>query len=142
MASITRRVNRGIPGNLRSQRWDTAFDRNDSNLPVASGDIFEVADSLGRPARNLLVEVTGGAGTSVHLRLNPRVQTFPRRGENEGFFNTHHLLVASGQTFIDTSIRPIVLDPGDSLSLREELPIREIEVATISGSPTFTVLVT
>lgn len=134
MASITKIVNGQIPSALRSQNWQTNLDSNDDGNPITEGDIFEIQASLGRVAKNLQIEMLGGA-TSASFRVNPYVTIFPRRPANEfapgsDFYD----FVASGLTYQDTSVSAMILDAGETWELEGELPVRAVEVVTMSGN--------
>ena len=134
MATITKRVNRGVKPLKRYQSWDSSTDRDDDGNAISEGDIFEIEDSLGRSASTIVIKTT--ASGSCSFRINPVITVYPRREGGEfGYTTSSYDLVASGREFNDTSMGPIVVEANESFSLAKgEMEISHLEVVTMSGN--------
>ena len=123
MSKITKKVDRAIPPNQRTQTF--AFVDG-----ISEGDVLMVADSLGHPAKIVEIESTGG----MQVRLNVYHTIYPRRDGNDLMFTSQMPNLALGQEIKTTSNARIYIDAGSTLTLDDGLPISDIELLTVTGN--------
>ena len=69
MATITKKVDKGVEPVKRYQFWLSSEDADDGTV-ITAGDIFMIEDSIGRPASYVRIETA--AGTDLQIRLNSK----------------------------------------------------------------------
>jgi len=138
MASITKRVNRGIEGNKRYQYWASS-ETDDAGGAIGTGDVFMIEDSLGRPANTIMIRTTGI--TSLSIRFNSKMVTYPKRThEDDGIWPTPDL--ANPATWYDSSMTAIPISANSVWALDNTLPISDITIVEYTaGSGSFTLFV-
>jgi len=127
MADITKKVDRGIPGNERY----IVFNETE----VSGGDIFLVDQSLGRPAGYCMIEADAALVFSFNVyrtviprRLSPPFNSLDGDGRPNLALATS--MFVSGQE--------LALASGESFELDNDLQIRDIHIVSAAG--TYTVL--
>ena len=130
MTDITKKVHRLVPPNERTQTFTQA--------DGGAGDVFMIKDSLGHPARKLLVE----ADDTMSVRINVYQNIFPLHNEFEDIhvWAPGRLNLASGIRVKDNEGVEIGIDAGDTLELDNDVPVNDIELLTVSGDFTITVM--
>lgn len=121
MADITKKVDRGIPPTTRTQN----FTQNDA----VEGDILMIRESLGRPARKVLIE----ADADMAVRFNVYRKIYPFR-DGRDLTNTDHLPLLLSGVQIQSDEGALISLASDETFEMESLPISDIELVTISGS--------
>jgi hypothetical protein len=76
VATITKKVDRGVPAGKRYQYFGSG-ERNDNGDYISAGDIFMLEDSLGKPARYVYIETD--ASCDVEIRINSQYSIYPLR---------------------------------------------------------------
>lgn len=139
MANITKPINRGIPPGMRTLTFNTATDANDNGTSIIANDIFKIEDSLGYPARHINIQVAN-SGTAVGIRFNPTVTVYPGRPSNEfgNPYSSTYPMLASGNSFLDTSQNPIPIGTGTSYNIDREVLVKEVQITTLGTS--FTII--
>lgn len=128
MATITKKVNRGVPAGTRYQYWISTENADDATV-IAAGDIFRVNDSLGYPAKYLWIETL--AGTGLKIRLNPRVPATPMREENKNYPNRPAI---EDQYYIqDDTMAAMAVGDGEIWDIHNVLPVYDIEIVAFGG---------
>lgn len=123
MSDITKWVSRGIPSAYRSQNF--------VNADAVQGDIILVKDSLGRPARNVIIECEKGP---TRVRFNVYQKVYQYRPDVDGLMNTSHLYnVASGVSYIDTTMAFVDVEAGSIFTIDKTLAVSDIQLVTVSG---------
>lgn len=128
MATITKKVDRGIQGLKRYQYWEST-ENSDDGVPIAVGDIFMIESSLGRPARYLYIEA--GIGCDLEVRFNTQVTEYPLRDARLNWPNPGRDL-ENPITRTDTSMDPVPIDAGSYLEIDNALAIADIQIASFS----------
>ena len=133
MASITKKVSSHVPGNDRYQVW-TSSENADDGTPIAAGDRFEIASSLGRPARKLTLEVTGASDLVV--RINSRVKRFAKHlGETStGVHMSDTYDNLASPVWVDTNSTNLTIGGASSITwtFDKEIAIRDLAIVTWS----------
>lgn len=122
MANVQKKISRGIHTLQRSVQFDQS--------EVSQGDHILVEESLGRPAKHLQVEASGGY---LQFRLNERQTIFPRRPNDDLQFTQHLPNLASGVTYLQSGTAIITVEDGTTYSMDNEMPISDIHLITIAG---------
>ena len=131
MSDVVKKVHRLVPSNERSQTFTEA--------DASAGDVIMVKDSLGRPARKVFIE----ADDPISLRPNVYQYIFPLRESWEddfGAWNPGERNMALGQRVKDNEGVSIDLEAGGSLELDHDIPVSDLELLTVSGLFTITVM--
>jgi len=76
VATITKKVDRAVESGKRYQYWKSN-ENADDGTSIATGDVFQIETSLGKPAHYVYLETT--SGTSLQIRLNSQIVTYPTR---------------------------------------------------------------
>jgi hypothetical protein len=124
MADITKRVDRGIPPNQRSQNFTEA--------DAGDGDIILVKESLGKTANTVLIETAA----EMVLRFNVKRTMYPPATLNDGLvdgYGSSRLLLGSGLEYTDESNGTVTLLATETLELKDDLPVNDIQILTVSG---------
>lgn len=123
MSDITKKVDRGIFPTQRSQIF--------TNSDAGAGDVILVKDSLGHSARSLTVDATD----AMSIRLNVYRTVFVQRRTDQNLSPWAPGLpnVASGIQVKDETNARIDLDPSETFTLTNEMPIDDIELVAVSG---------
>jgi hypothetical protein len=128
MSNITKPVDRGIPSTLRTVQFTQA--------DGGAGDVLMVQDSLGRNGKHVIID----ADADISIRLNVYHTVYPTRESSDGlsqWAGFHN--VALGQTYQNGNGAVYSVPGGESLVLDDDLPVRDIELVTVSGNFTITV---
>jgi predicted hydrocarbon binding protein len=131
MSDITKKVHRLVPINERSQTFTQA--------DASAGDVIMVKDSLGRPARKVLIE----AGDTMSVRFNVYQNIFPLREhwmDDFGAWNPGQRNLALGSRVKDNEGVSISIEADGTLELDKDIPVSDIELLTVSGEFTVTVM--
>lgn len=140
MASITKRVDRSIPGTQRYQTWDSTVDTNDDGNAFAAGDYFDFEASLGRAASQIVIEASS---TDLEVRINGVKKVFDRASKTKfnklyGDTPNQNLDLASGaDVTVGVPTVTVGIPTGDSTYVSEKMPINTLQIVTFS-SGTFT----
>jgi hypothetical protein len=129
LATITKRVDRGIEGIKRYQYWASS-ELNDSGGAIAQADVFMIEDSLGRPASYFYIETA--FGTDLEIRINSRIVTYPLRDARLNWPVTTPNLDSPVERF-DTSMAPIVIGADEVWEFQGVMPISDITITTWSA---------
>lgn len=134
MANITKVSN---PINPANQRYLQIL-----NTEVANGDVVRVSNSLGKPAVNLSIVITGdGLGLKVKLnsrqlvlkkRVYPETQPFGWVGQFDDLYNSAE--TTTGAEAIDIAVR------GAGTYNFNNFPISDVEIVKGAGTGTFTLI--
>lgn len=131
MADITKKVNRGIPTNERTQ----VFNQTDAG----TGDVLLVKDSLGKPASRVTIE----AVAAMTIKVNVYHTIYPKRdiakGNDTNPWAPGFPNIAAGVQYKDETVGTHVLDVGDTLVFADDIPVRDIEIVAASGDFVITV---
>ena len=130
MADIVKKVHRLVPPNERSQSFTQA--------DAGAGDVIMVNESLGHPASRLLIE----ADDAMSVRLNVYQYIFPLHDGSEDIhvWGPGSKNLAAGQLVKDNEGVDIGIDAGGTLELDNDIPVKDIELLTVSGDFTVTVM--
>lgn len=130
MADIVKKVHRLVPPNERSQSFTQA--------DASAGDVIMVNESLGHPASRLLIE----AEDDMSVRLNVYQYIFPLHDEFEDLYvwGDPGRNLAAGTRVKDNEGVSIGIDAGETLELDKDIPVKDIELLTVSGNFTITVM--
>jgi len=128
MSDITKKVDRNIPVNQRS----VSFDESEAS----TGDVILVEESLGRCAQHLTFDSTGG----MTVRLNVYQKTFPLREPSDNLTQWWPGLLNLAKEVLYKSETNALIEIGSSETfvLDDEVPVRDIELVTVSGN--FTII--
>jgi len=125
MADIVKFVNRGIAPTMRTVNFTQA--------DAGDGDTLMIRDSLGHDAHTLVIE----AAATMLIRFNTRYKVYPHRGSPE-MFDMNQINVpdlAREENLIDlTSPAAVTLEANETFTLKDDIPIRDIYIATVSGN--------
>lgn len=124
MATITKRVNRGIEGVKRYQYW-ASTENNDEGNPIEAGDIFRIEESLGRPAKYIWIEAA--TGTELSIRFNSQLTTYPMRDPMYNYPNKPDL--SSPVVSTDESLAAINIGSDEVWEL-DAFPVSDIQIVT------------
>ena len=129
MANVTKKVDRGVPPGERSQSFTQA--------EVNAADIIKVQDSLGKAARHVVIE----AAAAMTVRFNVQRTIFPKKthAEYDCLYPGQYENLAAGVDVEDETGALISLAAGESFTLDNDLPVKDIKVVTASGN--FTIFV-
>lgn len=129
MTDVVKKVHRLVPPNERSQTFTQA--------DAGAGDVVMVQESLGHPANKLLIE----ADAVMSVRLNVYQTVFPLHDEFEDIhvWGPGNRNLALGIRVKDNEGVDIGIDAGGTLEFDRDLPVRDIELLTVSGDFTITV---
>ena len=120
--------------------WNTASGINDEGNPIQNGDIFDIKESLGRPAANATF-IIADSGVDIKVRFNPTVTTYLPRPKGEyGYSGDYYDLLASGQSFTDTSMGTFIMTAAQTWTFKREFEIVEVEIVDLD-STSFTLIV-
>jgi hypothetical protein len=136
VATITKRVDRGIEPGKRYQYWKSS-ENADDGTPIAAADVFMIEDSLGKPAGYFYIETI--AGTVLTIRINSRVVTYPLRDARLNWPAPEKDLENPIERF-DTSIAAIEIGEDEVWEFQGVLPVSDIEIVTWSAG-TFEIFV-
>ena len=129
MATITKKVDRGIAGAKRYQYWKSSENADDGTA-IAAGDVFFIEESLHRPAKYFYIETA--AGTVLTIRINSRVITFPLRSANLNWPAPTPDL-DNPVTRYDDSMEAIDIGADEVWEFQGIMPISDVEIVTFSG---------
>jgi len=126
MADVTKLVNRGVPAAQRTQVFTQA--------DAGEGDVILVRDSLGRPAKKVLIETTA----NLSLRFNVYHMVYPQR-DGRDLMDTGHLPnLALGGRVKDDTTAIISLEADETFEMDGSYSVEDIELLTVSGNFTIT----
>ena len=128
MATITKKVDKGIAGNKRYQYWKSSENADDGTV-IAAGDIFLIEDSLHRPAKYFYIETV--SGTDLQIRINSRVITFPLRSTNLNYPVPAPDLESPAVRY-DDSMAAIDIGSGEVWEFNGVMPVCDIEIVAFS----------
>lgn len=126
MATITKRVDRGIEPAKRYQFWKSSENADDGTI-IAAADVFMIQDSLGRPASYFYVETDASA--NLVIRFNSRVVEYKLRSMNLNWPNPQPDLENPIVRF-DTSMESIEVAADGIWELDGVLPISDITIVS------------
>ena len=129
MSDITKRVDRGIRPAKRYQYFKSS-ELNDAGGAIATGDIFRIENSLGKPANYLYIETT--AGTVFTIRINSVVTTYPLRDARLNWPVPQPDLETPTER-IDTSMAIIELGADDVWEIQGVLPVCDIQIVSFTA---------
>jgi len=125
MSDITKLVDRGIPVNERT----VSFTQDDAS----EGDVLLVQDSLGKHANKVTIE----AGADMAVRFNVYRKVYPQRGQDGGLdadvMGLSSFNVSRGVQVKSDQNAVFNLAPSDVLEFDNDLPVKDIELVTVSG---------
>lgn len=121
MTDQTKRVDRGIPPQSRTQSW--------TNVEASAGDVLLVETSLGHCASQVKIEAGSG---DMGVRFNVYHTVYQRR-PYDSLLRDDLPNVASGlQYHVDTA--RVDIRTGTTFILDDDFPVSDIELITASGS--------
>jgi len=126
MATITKKVDRNIQGTKRYQYW-VSTENNDDGTVIAVGDIFKLEDSLGRPARYVLI--TTSVGCDLEIRFNTQVTHYQPRDSRLNWPNPGPDL-ENPITVTDVSQDPVPVSANSYFELDNVIAVSDIQIAT------------
>ena len=131
MADVIKKVDRLVPTNERSQ----VFKSTDGG----AGTVFLIEDSLGRPARRVLIE----AAAAMTIRFNVYQMVYGTRKYTDDHWNQWNGEIrnlAQGTRIKDntTVIHAIAADA--TFEIDGDIPVKDIEIVTAAGTFTITVM--
>jgi len=129
MATITKKVDKGIEGTKRYQYWASSENADDGTV-IAQGDVFMIEQSLRRPAKYLWIETA--FGTDLEIRINSRIVTYPLRDARLNWPVTTPDLDNPVERF-DTSMAAIPIGEDETWELEGMMPISDITITTWSA---------
>ena len=129
MATITKRVDRGIESGKRYQYWLSSENADDATV-IAAGDIFMIEDSLGKPAKYLYIETT--VGCNLTIRLNSQITRYRTKDE---YLNwpVQYPELASPQITTDSSMAALVMGADEVWEIKGSLAISDIQIVSWSA---------
>ena len=122
MADVVKKVNRAIPPTERTLTITEA--------DASAGDVILVAESMGRPARKVLIE----AEDVMSVRFNVYHKVYPRRDGRDLMTTAHLPNLALGGTIKDDTMALIELEADETFELDGSFPTSDIELVTCSGN--------
>lgn len=127
MATQTKRVDSGIPSELRRQTFVGGTD-------FAAADVIDIEGSLGRPARKVVIETA--AGESITVRFNAQRVIYPNNETLANTFDYKNFIpdLENGVTVTDTSLPTQVVGPSESYE--HEYNVKNIQVTALTNTPT------
>lgn len=123
MAQITKKVDRTVPAQLRTQVFTQA--------DAVQGDILLIEDSLGRVAKTVQIQAIAVLGVAFNVlhTIYP-----PRNPYGDGYpFGMYGSPPGSGLQY-EANNASITLDAGETLTLDKDIPIKDIKLNTVSGN--------
>jgi hypothetical protein len=133
MANISKKFNKHVESIKRYQYWNSS-ENADDGTPIAAGDVFQIATTLGKPAHYIYLETE--AGCTLTIRLNSQIVRFPLRD-----LKTHWALpsrkLESPITETDSTMAPIPVSDGVAQEIWEfngVIPVSDIQIVTFSGN--------
>jgi hypothetical protein len=127
VATIVKRVDRGVESNKRYQYWQSG----DPGDAWDEGDIIDVQATLGRPARYIFIET--GANCDLKIRLNSQIRHVPMR---DPIVNDPIRPSIEDEEFVtDSSMNAIALDSSDTWEMKDVIPVTDIELASWTDGP-------
>jgi len=129
MATITKAVNKGIADAKRYQYWKSS-EKADDGTAIATGDVFQIEASLGRPAKSFIIETA--SLTVLTIRLNSKVVTYPIL-EASRFYAVPQLDLENPIVRYDTSMEVIDIGADEVWRLDKILPICDIEIVSFTA---------
>lgn len=129
MSDITKKVSRHIPPTERVQTFTQA--------DAGAGDVLMIEDSLGHPAHRVSVEADAimTFRTNVYQDLYPWVPNDQLSGWGED-----RLHLASGIRIQTDETGIFSLAASETLELDDDISVRDLELVTVSGNFTVTVM--
>jgi hypothetical protein len=124
MSKITKKVNRGLPPNSRTQNFTQA--------DAGADDVLMIEDSLGHCARNVTIETDA----ELQIRFNVYHTIFPKRSQYDSpadFYGGLEVL-SSGQEYKDETMGIVSLEADSIYEINGDFPVRDIELLTVSGN--------
>lgn len=122
MADVTKPVNRIIPPNQRTQIFTDA--------DAGAGDVILVKESLGRPAKKVLIETTA----NLSLRFNVYHKVYPQRDGRDLMDTAHLPNLTLGGTVKDDTGALISLEADETFEMDGSYAVNDIELVTVSGN--------
>ena len=129
MSTITKKVSRGIEPAKRYQYWKSS-ENNDDGSSIATGDIFMVETSLGKPADYFYIETT--LGTTLSIRFNSRIEEYRLRDARLNWPVPGPDL-ENPQVRYDDSAAAIEIGSGEVWEFSDVLPVSDIELVVFSA---------
>lgn len=123
MSDVTKKVDRGIPVNQRTQVF--------SDTDAGTGDVILVKESLGKSAKHISITATD----DLSVRFNVYRTVVPLRTTANDLSSWAPGLsnVAIASQIQSDSNALIALTAGDSLELDDDLSVDDIEIVGASG---------
>jgi len=128
MATITKKVDRGVLSGKRYQYWSSSGNADDGT-PIAQGDYFMIEDSLGKPANYFYIETA--TGTDLSIRFNSKVVTYPLRDARLNWPVPEKDL-ENPITRYDSSMAAVPIGAGEVWEFSGVIPISDIEIVAWS----------
>ncbi len=127
MADVIKKVDRGIAPTERTQNFTQA--------DASAGDLILVQDSLGKPAKTMIID----AVAAMSVRFNVRRTIFPpppfSDGITDGGLATQREFNLSDPRVVEDDTGALVtIGAGESFSLDNDIPVRDIKVVSAAGS--------
>jgi hypothetical protein len=129
VATITKKVDRGIEPTKRYQYWASS-ENADDDTAIAAGDVFRIEDSLGKPASYVYIETA--TGTVLSIRLNGRVVTYPLRDARLNWPHPQPDLENPIERQ-DESMAAISIGANEVWEFQNVLPVSDIEIVVWSA---------
>jgi hypothetical protein len=129
VATITKKVDRGIESGKRYQYWKSS-ENADDGTPIEAGDVFMIEDSLGKPASYFYIETA--TSTVLSIRLNSRVVTYPLRDARLNWPVPQPDLENPIERF-DDSIAAVEIGANEVWEFQGVLPVADVEIVVFSA---------
>lgn len=126
MADVIKKVNRAIPPQERTLTITEA--------DASAGDVVMIADSMGRPAKKVLIE----AEAEMSVRFNVYHKVYPNRDGRDLMTTAHLPNLALGGTIKDDTMALIELEADETFEMDGGFPASDMELVTCSGNFTLT----
>jgi hypothetical protein len=121
MADIVKKVDRGIPAELRQ----AVFTQSDAG----AGDVILVDESMGGPAGNVSIS----ADADLTIKFNVYRMLFPPRLGNDLMHSAGEPNLALGNRYQDDQVSGILVAGGETFDNDGEFPVRDIEIVATAG---------
>tara|TARA_Y100000310_G_C20637956_1_gene792272 strand:- start:654 stop:1052 length:399 start_codon:yes stop_codon:yes gene_type:complete len=130
MADKVKKVDRGVPSAERTQSFTQA--------DAGAGDILKIENSLGKPAKHIVIENTAGAG-SMTVRFNVIRTIYPNRTKEDYdcLYPEIYKNLALGQTVEDTTGALVTIGAGETFELDNDLPVKDIKLVAATSFDIF-----
>lgn len=129
MSDITKKVSRGIRPGKRYQYFKSS-ETADDGTPTATGDVYRIETSLGKPADYFYIETS--AATVLSIRINSAVVTYPLRDKRLNWPIPQPDLESPTER-LDTSMAAIEIGADDVWEFQGVIPICDIEIVSFTA---------